>query len=209
MAERIRAAAVRYPFSFVIAGDSGAWPDPTADAIFSQLLRQTAELRPLFFANLGDFAGPGTPERHERYLELVDPLPVPNVCVVGNHDLDDPGGREAWAGVHGPATFEFAHGHTRLVALDAAPGELGRLDIDPASVAGPTEAALAFLDERLSAAAEPHRVVLMHPPPAFGGRFAPPPEWASACASAGSSSSSSAMASASSAPPTRSSSTTT
>ena len=37
MAERIEAASVAYPFSFVIAGDSGAWPDPTADAIFAQL----------------------------------------------------------------------------------------------------------------------------------------------------------------------------
>ena len=33
MAERIGSAPVRYPFSVVIAGDSGAWPDPTADAI--------------------------------------------------------------------------------------------------------------------------------------------------------------------------------
>ena len=32
MAERISATPVRYPFSFVVAGDSGAWPDPTADA---------------------------------------------------------------------------------------------------------------------------------------------------------------------------------
>jgi hypothetical protein len=70
MAERISAAPVRYPFWFVIAGDSGAWPDPTADAIFAQLLKQTARLRPAppFFANLGDSAVPGTRERHEHYL---------------------------------------------------------------------------------------------------------------------------------------------
>jgi hypothetical protein len=30
MAERIGASAVHYPYSFVIAGDSGAWPDPRA-----------------------------------------------------------------------------------------------------------------------------------------------------------------------------------
>ena len=73
MVERIAAAPARYPFSFVVIGDTGAWPDPTADATFAQLLRQTAELRPapVFFANLGDFAGPGTPERHKHYLELV------------------------------------------------------------------------------------------------------------------------------------------
>jgi hypothetical protein len=32
MAERIAATPVRDPFRFVIAGDTGAWPDPTADA---------------------------------------------------------------------------------------------------------------------------------------------------------------------------------
>src|SRR3954452_24991932 len=103
MAERIEAAPVRHPFSFVIAGDSGAWPDPTADAIFAQLLRQTAELRPApaFFVNLGDFAGPGTRERHERSLELAAPLPIPNVCLIGNHYLEDPCGAEAWSAVHG------------------------------------------------------------------------------------------------------------
>ena len=128
MARRISATPVRYPFSFVVAGDSGAWPDPTADAIFSQLLKQTARLRPapLFFANLGDFAGPGTRERHEHYLRMADELPLPNVCVPGNHDLDDPGGAEAWAQVHGPMNFEFGYGHTRFIAIDAAPGEGGR-----------------------------------------------------------------------------------
>jgi hypothetical protein len=175
MTKRIGAAPVRYPFSFVVAGDSGAWPDPTADAIFAQLTRQAAALDPVFFANLGDFAGPGTRERHADYLGLAEALAVPNVCVVGNHDLDDPGGREAWAEVHGPVNYEFAHGHTRFVAIDAAPGELGEVDIEETN--GPGEEALSFLDERLAAADEPHSVVLMHCPPAFGGRFEPHPEW--------------------------------
>jgi hypothetical protein len=180
MAERIGATPVRYPFTFVVAGDSGAWPDPTADAIFGQLLAQTARLRPapLFFANLGDFAGPGTRERHEHYLGMADALPVPNVCVVGNHDLDDPGGPEAWAQVHGPMNFQFAYGHTRFIAIDAAPGEVGETVVDtPAGTAGPDEAALAYLADALDAAAEPHTVVLMHAPPSFGGRFDPHPEW--------------------------------
>ena len=149
MAERIGATPVRYPFSFVIAGDSGAWPDPTADAIFAQLLTQTAELRPapVFFANLGDFAGPGTRERHEHYLELVAPLPVPNVCLIGNHDLEDPRGAEAWAAVHGPRNFHFGYGATRFVAIDGASGQAGELgDTTPADTAGPGVEALAFLD---------------------------------------------------------------
>src|SRR5215217_2653227 len=79
MAERIERAPARSPLSFVVAGDTGAWPDPTADAIFGALVEQTAALDPppAFFANLGDFAGPGTPERHEHYLRLVERLDVP------------------------------------------------------------------------------------------------------------------------------------
>jgi hypothetical protein len=179
MAGRIGAAEVRHPFSFVIAGDSGAWPDPTADAIFSQLLRQTAGLRPapLFFANLGDFAGPGTPERHAHYLELVEGLPVPDVCLIGNHDLEDPGGSEAWSAVHGPVNFHFAYGDTRFVAIDGASGQAGELgDTTPADTAGPSVEALRFLDETLGAASEPHRVVLMHAPPHLEGHYAPQPE---------------------------------
>jgi hypothetical protein len=173
MAQRIAAAPVHYPFSFVVAGDSGAWADPTADAIYTQLLEQTARLRPapLFFANLGDFAGPGTRERHEHYLRLVERLPMPNVCIVGNHDLDDPGGPATWAQVHGPANFEFGYGHTRFIAIDAAPSET------PDGTDGPDDDALAFLAHSLEAATEPHRVVLMHCPPHFDERFDPHPEW--------------------------------
>jgi hypothetical protein len=179
MTERIGAAEVRRPFSFVIAGDSGAWPDPTADAIFSQLLRQTAELdpAPVFFANLGDFAGPGTPERHEHYLELVDGLPVPDVCLIGNHDLEDPRGRDAWSAVHGPVNFDFAYGDTRFVAIDGASGQAGELgDTTPADTAGPSPEALRFLDETLEATSERHRVVLLHAPPHLDGHYAPQPE---------------------------------
>jgi len=180
MAERIASAPVRYPFSFVVAGDSGAWPDPTADGIYSQLLRQVAELdpAPVFFANLGDFAGPGTPDRHERYLRLVEGLPVTNLCVVGNHDLDDEAGPEAWSRVHGPMNFDFAFGHTHFVVINGAPGEVGEVDIRvDVPVEGPRDEALDFLDRSLEAADVPHRVVLTHMPPHLGGRYEPHPEW--------------------------------
>jgi Calcineurin-like phosphoesterase len=171
-------AAVEPPFTFVIACDSGAWPDPTAEAIFGQLVRQIAELRPApaFFANLGDFAGPGTRARHERYLELVDPLPVPSLCVLGNHDLDHASGRAAFAAVHGPANFTFACGHTRFVAIDAAPGADGEIEVgDPRA---PRDDVLEFLETTLARADEPHRVVLMHPPPFVSERGRIHPDWA-------------------------------
>ena len=177
MAERIGAAEVRYPFTFVFAGDSGAWPDPTADAIFAQLLRQTAELRPVFFANLGDFAGPGTRERHEHYLELVAPLELPNVCLIGNHDLERASAPEAWAAVHGPRNFHFAYGNTRFVAIDGASGQVGELgDTTGPDTAGPSVEALRYLDETLAGTTEPNRVVLTHAPPHLDGHYAPQPE---------------------------------
>ncbi len=175
MAERIEAAQVRYPFPFVVAGDSGAWPDPKADAIFAQLLRQTAELRPAFFANLGDFAGPGTRERHARYLELVSGLEIPNVCLIGNHDLEDPRAAEAWAAVHGPRNFQFACAGTRFVAIDGASGQAGPLgDTRPSDTAGPGPAALRFLDSALFHAVQ----ITLHEDGGVSGRvlqaFAPP-----------------------------------
>jgi calcineurin-like phosphoesterase family protein len=180
MAERVGSTPVRYPFSFVVAGDSGAWPDPTADGIYSQLLRQVARLEPapVFFANLGDFAGPGTPDRHRDYLRLVDGFPVPDICVVGNHDLDDDGGPDAWSQVHGPMNFDFAYGHTHFVAIDGAPGEAGEVDIRvDVPVEGPRDEALAFLERSLESADAPHRVVLTHMPPHLGGHYEPHPEW--------------------------------
>jgi hypothetical protein len=183
MAQRIERTPVRYPLRFVVAGDSGAWPDPTADGIFGQLVSQIAALDPpaVFFANLGDFAGPGTIARHEHYLRLVERLPIPDVCVVGNHDLDDEGGPDAFARVHGPTNFEFACGHTRFVAIHAAPGVPGTVEISgadaPEGIEGPREEDLAFLERSLGAAAEPHRVVLMHMPPHLDGHFAPHEEW--------------------------------
>jgi hypothetical protein len=183
MVERIERAIVRSPLRFVVAGDSGAWPDPTADGIFAQLLDQIARLDPppLFFANLGDFAGPGTPERHEQYLRLVENLPVPDLCVVGNHDLDHPDGPATFARVHGPTNFDFGHGHTRFVVLHSEPGIPGQVEVpgqqDPEGLPGPREEDLAFLDERLRRASEPNRILLMHMPPYLAGHFAPHAEW--------------------------------
>jgi hypothetical protein len=183
MAQRIEAAEVSYPLRFVVAGDSGAWPDPTAEGIFSHLVAQIARRRPqpLFFANLGDFAGPGTLERHQRYLELVAPLPMPDLCVVGNHDLDAPGADEVFARVHGPMSFSFAHGHTRFVVMHAQPGVTGEVDVPgvgtPEGCQGPREQDLVFLAQTLASATEPNRVVLMHMPPHLDGRYAPHADW--------------------------------
>lgn len=182
MVRRIEGADVRRPFTFVVAGDSGAYPDPTADGIFGALVRQVGELdpAPVFFANLGDFAGPGTRDRHDHYLRLVKPLDVPNLCALGNHDVDDAAGPETFDDVHGPANFSFAYGDTRFVVMRSVPGIAGEMEIPtegPLAGAGPRDDDLAFLAAALEDASEPHRVVLMHMPPSLGGHYAPHEDW--------------------------------
>jgi hypothetical protein len=183
MAGRIGAAPAGDVVRFVVAGDSGAWPDPTAEAIFASLVSQVAALdpAPAFFANLGDFGGPGTRDRHEVYLRAVEPLAVPDLCVVGNHDLDDPSGADVWAEVHGPTNFTFGRGHVRFVVLHAEPGVVGEVDVPgagtPEGCVGPRDDDLAFLADALAAAGEPHRVVLMHMPPFLDGHYAPHEDW--------------------------------
>jgi Calcineurin-like phosphoesterase len=181
MVERIEATPVRYPFRFVCAGDSGAWDDPTADGIFSQLVSQVAALEPppLFFANLGDFAGPGTPARHDHYLSLVEPLAVPNICVIGNHDIDDAGGWDTYLHVHGAVNFSFAYGRVRFVVLHSEPSVPGEMDVPsrPEGPEGPRENDLAYLEAQLAAAQEPTRIVLMHMPPDLSGHYAPHADW--------------------------------
>jgi Calcineurin-like phosphoesterase len=177
MVQRVEATPVTDVVRFVVAGDSGAWPDPTADGIYSALLSQVVQLDPppAFFANLGDFAGPGTLERHEHYLGLVADLPVPDLCIVGNHDLDDASGWDAFGRVHGPVNFTFASGHTRFVALHSQASDVGEIEI--AHSKGPRDEELAFLERTLAAAAEPNRVVLMHMPPHLDGHYAPHADW--------------------------------
>lgn len=183
MARRIEESTPRYPLRFVVAGDSGAWPDPTAAAIYRQLIRQVAALdpAPAFFVNLGDFAGPGTLARHEDYLDSVSPLRIPNICVIGNHDLDDAAGLETFTRVHGPTNYSFRCGHTRFIALHAEPGIVGEIDVpgleDPEGTKGPDPEDLEFLDAALNSAEEEHRVVLMHMPPWLEGHYAPHDAW--------------------------------
>jgi hypothetical protein len=183
MVERIEHARVGDHVRFVIAGDSGAWADPTADGIFGALVSQIAALdpAPAFFANLGDFAGPGTMARHEHYLRLAEGLPLPNICIVGNHDLDDEHGPDNFVRVHGPMNFTFVCGHTRFVAVHAEGGIPGVVEISgadtPEGTEGPRDEDLAFLDRTLRVAQEPNRVVLMHMPPHLNGRYAPHDDW--------------------------------
>ncbi|MDQ4143801.1 MAG: metallophosphoesterase [Actinomycetota bacterium] len=182
MVRRIEIAPIQDPFTFVIAGESGAWPDPTAEGIFGAILEQVSRLdpQPRFFVNLGDFAGPGTPVRHRRYLQAIRRLPFPNLCILGNHELDDHAGLDTYRDVHGASNFVFSYGTTDFIALRSVPGSVGEMDIPlygPGAGRGPHDEDIEFLEEALQAGSGAVKVILMHMPPNFDGHYAPHAEW--------------------------------
>ena len=170
MIRRIEATPVEYPFRFTFLADNGATPNPVGDAIFSEILRQIDHLepKPLFCANLGDFAGPGTLDRHHHYLRLVEKLTIPNICLIGNHDQDDDVGLENFKGIHGPVNFRFTYGRTEFFAMTCNKAAIERR--------GPGKGDLEFLEAGLRDCDRPSRVVLMHQPPNLDGHYNPHPE---------------------------------
>lgn len=155
-------------FRFIILGDSAATPRPVGDAIFSEMLSQMERLKPepLFLANLGDFAGPGTIDRHEHYLRLAERVSLPNICVMGNHDRDEAVGWENFRQVHGPLNFQFTYGHCRFIVLNCHHGSEQTREED-----------LTYLETCLRDDDHPHRIVLMHMPPNLNNHYSPHSEW--------------------------------
>lgn len=169
MIRRVEATPVTYPFTFTIAGDCGFQPNPAGDVFVARALKYMEQLapKPLLFVSLGDFAGPGTAQRHQQYRALLQGLSSPSVCVMGNHELDDETGEANFRDIIGPSNFSFAYGNTLFVAIrsfERGPG-----------THGPEAADLAFLEQCLKeqAARYPVRIVLMHMPPNLNGHYAP------------------------------------
>ena len=172
MIGQIESTPVEYPFRFIIAGDSGASlepPNPLADTIFSEMLDQMQRIKPapIFFVHLGDFAGPGTIERHDHYLQMADRLAFPNICVIGNHEHDDPVGLKNFQKIHGSTNFSFAYGHTRFVAIRTHKQQ----------PRGPRVNDLIFLEESLQDDDHPNKIVFMHAPPYLDDHYEPHGDW--------------------------------
>jgi hypothetical protein len=164
MIQRITDTPVSYPITFALIGDTGAKPNPVGDLIFRELLAQIGDQQ--FAVTLGDFAGPGTLDRHDHYLSMARKLDIPNICVLGNHDRDDPVGVANFEQIHGPLNYQFALGNTRFVAINCQ-----------CHTDGPRDEDLEYLDRCLGVNELPVSVVFMHMPPHFSGRFHPHEEW--------------------------------
>jgi hypothetical protein len=167
MIERIQSIPVQYPFRFTMCGDcSPVANDPLQDVIFGELLNQMEALepKPLFFVEVGDFAGPGSDEEHQRYLHLVDEkLTIPNLTTLGNHEIQVPNGLENYKRIHGEPNYAFAYGNTAFIAIHAG---------DYPS--GPSEADLAFLEQSLKTYSHyPCKIVFNHVPPNMADHYSP------------------------------------
>ena len=71
-----------------------------------------------------------------------------------------------FSGIYGPENFQFAHGHTRFVAINCT-----------CATNGPREEDLAFLEKALKEDNHKVKIVLMHMPPNLGDHYAPRAQW--------------------------------
>jgi len=172
--EKIQSVTVEYPFSFVMLGDIRS----AEDTRFKRLLNQINDLkpRPLFIANLGDFAapdsGPETGQAYGRnsgtteyapYLKLVDDSDIPIVSVVGNHDIED--GFDKYNSYFGEENFSFEYGNTDFIAIHSAHGN------PSGGIFGPRDQDLICLDNQLQNATRQNKIVFMHIPPYLENEF--------------------------------------
>ena len=165
---------VEYPFRFVMLGDIRSAEDRRFVQLFAQI--NQLEPRPLFIANIGDFAAPdsgpdadqaygrhsGTTE-YGPYLELLDGSDIPIVSVVGNHDIED--GFDKYNSYFGDVNFSFEYGNTDFIAIHSAHGNPSR------GIFGPRELDLRSLDEQLQDASHGNKIVFMHIPPYLENEF--------------------------------------
>ncbi len=166
MINRIESASIKYPYSFIIAGVNGISPNFAADAIFTELLQQMGQLpeKPIFFANMGDFSGPGSIDRHEHYIHMVDKLTIPNICIIGGHENDDSEGLKNYRTIHGPENFYFFYGNSDFIVIDSN---------NHRKPTGPRIDELEFMETCLKESKKEIHIIMMHMPPNLNGHYEP------------------------------------
>ena len=120
----IQGQDLRPPFDFVAIGD----PQGRYEAA-RRLLAGAERLKPAFVIFMGDLTQQGLEEQYQAYLGMIRAAKMPVVSVIGNHDTDAAGGREAYERIFGRPDFSFDAGGRRFVALDSAAGRLTRAQI--------------------------------------------------------------------------------
>ncbi|MFR9800869.1 metallophosphoesterase [Pseudonocardia sp. RS010] len=138
---------------FAVVSDTHLTADPASAATLRHALaRLAAGDRPAALVLPGDLAADGAPEAYAALRRLLDPVDVPVVPVMGNHDELD-----AFTAAFGAPDRVVRAGGTRVVALDSTiPGHHhGGLEPDQ----------LEWLAAELATPAPEGTVLVLHHPP--------------------------------------------
>ena len=133
-------------FQFVVMGDSRGNPE-----VFSRLLRQANQHRPLFFVNCGDLVTNGSRKEYYRFLKLIQQAHYPFFFTLGNHDILRQGKR-VFNELFGPDYYSFSFAGSQFIFLDNA---LGRL----------SDNQYQWLQETLEKSRAAHKFIFLHIPP--------------------------------------------
>jgi len=103
-----------YPLVFAVLGDNYS-----STPIFRAFLEQfnsTADSL-VFLLTTGDHAAGGDSAGYANYLSAIDPLEVPVVSTMGNHEINDSLGWDRFHTFFGSPDFYFDIGNARFIAL--------------------------------------------------------------------------------------------
>ncbi len=103
-------------FRFVVMGDSKDGLD-----IYKSILRKVRNIRPLFFAHLGDIVGSGTRREYQQILRLMSQVHFPFFISIGNNDALSQG-KTVYQYWLGPTYYSFSYRNSHFVFLDDSSG---------------------------------------------------------------------------------------
>ena len=109
-------------FQFAILGDRGGGANP--QGTYERAIEQLNWLQPEFVMSVGDYVEGYTSdpevmnEQWDEFDGIVEKLHMPFFYVRGNHDINTPITREAWAKRRGPKYYHFKYRDVLFVALD-------------------------------------------------------------------------------------------
>jgi len=114
-------------FQFAVLGDRGGGASPLGT--YERAIEQLNWLRPEFVMSVGDFIEGYTTvqeemdEQWEEFESIVAKLRMPFFFVRGNHDINMPLTRKAWAERRGPQYYSFRYNDVLFLVLDTEDAE--------------------------------------------------------------------------------------
>lgn len=109
-------------FRFAIIGDRGGGANP--NGTFQRTVEQLNWMQPEFVMSVGDYVEGYTskPEvlkaQWDEFDDIVSKLQMPFFLLRGNHDINTPITRQAWAERRGPDYYHFRYKNTLFIILD-------------------------------------------------------------------------------------------